>query len=75
MNSSAETVITFGCRVPVVFPAKRNLAVLERQETLVGDGYPMGVAAEVFDHLLRATEGRLGVNHPFGLADWRQVLR
>ena len=30
-------------RMPVVFPAKRNLAVLERQETLVGDGDTMGV--------------------------------
>src|ERR1039458_4034580 len=49
--------------------------MLERQETLVGDGYPMGVAAEVFDHLLQATEGGLGVNHPFGFADWRQGLR
>jgi hypothetical protein len=74
MNSSAETVVTFCCSgMPVVFPAKRNLAVLERQETVVGDGHPMGVAAEVFDHLLRSTEGRLGVHHPFGLADWRQV--
>src|ERR1035438_383241 len=60
-------------RVPVVFPAKRNLAVFQRYEALVGDGYAMGVAAEILDHLGRSAEGRLGVNHPFGLADWRQV--
>jgi hypothetical protein len=64
MNSAAGTV---------VFPAKRNLAVFQRYEALVGDGYAMGVAAEILDHLGRSAEGRLGVNHPFGLADWRQV--
>jgi hypothetical protein len=39
-------------RVPVVFPAKRNLAILECYESLVGDGYAMGVTAEIFDHVL-----------------------
>ena len=34
----------------------------------------MGVAAQILDHLGRSAEGRLGVDHPFGLADRRQVL-
>ncbi len=32
----------------------------------------MCVAAEIFEHLLRAAEGRLRVHHPFGPAQWGQ---
>lgn len=52
----------------VVFPAKGDTAVVEREQPLVGDGDPVGVAGEVLEHLLGAAEGRLGVDHPvFGV--------
>jgi hypothetical protein len=35
--------------------------------------YAVGVAADVVKHLFRAGKGRLGVNHPLGLAHWGQV--
>jgi hypothetical protein len=43
-------------RVPIVFPAKRNSAVFQRDEALVGDGYAMGVTAQISDHLVRSAE-------------------
>jgi len=45
--------------VPVVFPGKGDLAVLQRQQAAVGDGHAMGVASEIFQHVLRTTEGGL----------------
>src|ERR1035437_8230345 len=61
-------------RVPVVFPAKRNLAVWQGYQTLVGDGHAMGVVAEILDHLGRSAAGWHGVHHPCGLADRRQKI-
>ena len=39
---------------------------IEGQESLVGDGHPVGVMAQVAEHVPGATEGRLGIDDPFG---------
>jgi len=57
----------------IVFPLKRDLAIFHSQQALVGNGDAMGVAAEIFQHLLRTAEGRLGIDHPFSLLQWRQM--
>ena len=70
-------------RVP---PAKGDLAVGQRDQSMVGDGDAMGVAAEIVEHILGAAEGRLGVDHPvfakqrsqpggeeFGMREPRQI--
>jgi hypothetical protein len=56
-------------RLGVVLPAKGDLAVVNRDKPLVGDGDPVGVAREVLEHLLRAAEGRLGVDDPVFAAE------
>ncbi len=48
----------------VVFPGEVDLAVGEFDETAVGDGDPVGVAAEIAEHLLGSGERRLGVDDP-----------
>jgi hypothetical protein len=48
-------------RVP---PAKGDLAVGQRDQSMVGDGDTVSVAAEIVEHILGASEGRLGVDHP-----------
>ena len=74
MNSSAGTVITLDLPgVAVIFPLEGDLAVLEGQQTAVGDGDAMGVAAEILQHVLRSAKGGLGVDHPFLVLEWRQV--
>jgi len=40
------------------------LAVLQADQTVIGDGHPVGVAAEIAEHRLRATKGWFAVNHP-----------
>src|ERR1700686_3618690 len=70
-------------RVP---PAKGDLAVGQRDQSMVGDGDAMGVTAEIVEHILGAAEGWLGVDHPvfakqrsqpggeeFGLREERQI--
>jgi len=54
-------------RIP---PAKSDLAIDEGDQAMIGDGYAMGVAAEILEHILRATEGWLRVDHPVLSEQW-----
>ena len=54
--------------VRIIFPLKGNLAILQRQQTTVGDGHSMGVPRQIFEHLFGSAEGCLGLDDPFGLA-------
>src|ERR1700689_4711202 len=47
-----------------VSPSEANLAVIETEESSVGDGNPMGIASQVLEHMLGSAERRLGVDHP-----------
>ncbi len=53
---------------PVVLPLEGHAAVVEGDETAVGDGDAVGVARQVGEDRLGPTERRLGVDHPFELA-------
>jgi len=48
-------------RVP---PAKGDLAVGQRDQSMVGDGDAVGVTAEILEHILGAPEGWFRVDHP-----------
>ena len=59
--------------MPVVLPAEGNATVIAHiEEPRVRDGNPMGVAAEIGQHLLRPAEGRLDIDDPFDLAELAQ---
>jgi len=58
---------------PVIFPGEGDLALFQRQQAAVGDGHAMGIASQVFQHVLRTAEGRLGVDHPFAFVQRRQI--
>ena len=47
-----------------VSPGEGNFSVLERNQAMIRNGHSMGVAAEIFEHLLRPAEWGLAVNHP-----------
>src|ERR1019366_4787536 len=47
-----------------ISPAKCNVAFGECDQPGVGDGDAMGVGAEIAQHMFRAAEGGLGVDHP-----------
>ena len=44
------------------------------QQTAVGDGHAMSVAAEGLQHVLRSAKGGLGVDYPFLVFERRQVV-
>jgi hypothetical protein len=59
--------------VPVILPPKRNLAVVHRQQPVVGDGDAVGVAPDVVENLLWSGERPLRVDYPFGFPKRRQI--
>jgi hypothetical protein len=59
--------------VPVIFPLEAYLAIGDIQQAMVRDRHAVGIAANVVKHLLRARKGPLGIDHPLGLSEWRQV--
>jgi len=47
-----------------VSPAEGYLSALAGDQAVIGDGHAVGVAAEITENVLGATEGRLAVDHP-----------
>jgi hypothetical protein len=47
-----------------VAAGKAHLATLDIDEAMIGDGDTMGGASERVEHLLRACQGPLGIDHP-----------
>ena len=77
MNSVAVSVMVFWRDAPawlVVGVAEAHGAVVEAAQALVGDGDPVGVAAEVVEDLFGAGEGSLRIDHPVGLAGRAEML-
>ena len=54
----------FHTAVAVVFPGKRDAAVFELEQTVIGDSDAVGVATEIGDDQGGAAEGALGVDDP-----------
>jgi len=50
--------------VPGVAPAEAHLAVVETEESSVGNSDAMGIAGQVLQHVFGSAEGRLGIDHP-----------
>ena len=58
----------------IILPLKADAAVLEADQSAIGDRHPMGVTAEISEHLLRAAERTLGVHNPIRSAQRHQTL-
>ena len=59
-----------GSRVLVIPGAEGNGLTIRGNEPLVGDGHPVGVMAEVAKDMPGSTEGRFGVDDPFGSSEF-----
>lgn len=55
--------------IGVVLPAKRDAAVVERNEAIVRDGDAMGIASQVLQDLAWPTERFFRVDNPFGCVE------
>ncbi len=63
---------SFLISVGIILPAESNPVVLESYEAVVGDGHAMGVAGEIAQHMMRPTEGWLGIDDPVLAEEWTQ---
>ena len=43
---------------------KAHPSILKGQDSIVGDGHPVGVAGKVFQHILRPINGLPNIHHP-----------
>jgi hypothetical protein len=50
----------------VILPTEGDFLSVKGNQSVVGDRHPVGVSAEVSEHLGRPAEGRLGVDDPVG---------
>jgi hypothetical protein len=50
--------------VGIILPAKGNPVPVEGYEAVVGDGYAMGIAGEIAEHMMRTAEWGLAVDDP-----------
>ena len=49
-----------------------DLSIGERDQSVVGDGHTVGVAAQIVHHIFRATEGTFQIDHPILSIEWPQ---
>ncbi len=49
----------------VVAPLECDDSIFKLQNAIVGDGNPVGIASEVFNHVTGIFEGRFAVDNPF----------
>src|SRR5215470_10246004 len=61
---SRESHLPLLVAMGIVFPAERDLAVLEGDQAMIGDGDTMGVTGQVVEHIFGPAEGRFGVDDP-----------
>jgi hypothetical protein len=47
-----------------VSPAEGDVALLNGDQSTVGDSYTVGVATEIAQRVFRSSEGRLGIDDP-----------
>jgi len=48
----------------IVLPAEGHLGRTDREQAMVGNGDPMGIASEIMQDVLGSTKGGLGVDDP-----------
>src|SRR5450631_2730843 len=59
--------------VAIVLPPEAYLAILDIDDPVVGDCHPVCVASDIFENLLSAREGWLGIDHPVDAAGRIQI--
>ena len=80
-QETANEFVGFQCHgfllvaMPIIFPVKSHLAILDVEQSVVGDGHAMGIAAQVVEDLFGTTERPFGIRHPLGFAKRRQILK
>ena len=60
--------------VSIIFPAKRDSIILERHQSMVGDGDAVRIASEIVQNMIGTAEGWLGIDDPVSLEELSEKL-
>ena len=74
VGGKAHHLVLLAACQPVVFITKSDLIVVDVEQALIGEGYTVGIAAQVFEYLLRAAERRLSMDHPFTFGERSEIV-
>ena len=66
-------LVALGTFDAVVLPLEGDAVVIDRDQAAVGDGDAVGVAREIAQHFLGTAEWPFAVDHPFAVAQRRQI--
>ena len=66
-------LVSRGTFDPVVLPSEGDALVIGCDQAAVGDGNAVGIAGEIAQDLLGASERVLAINHPVAVAQWAQI--
>src|SRR6202035_2783317 len=61
---------TFG---PIVLPSEGDAGAVAGNQSAIGDGDAVGIARQIGQHGVWPAERALGIDHPFGAAQWREI--
>ena len=60
--------------VAVIFGNERYPAIGDAQDPLVGNWYPVGILAQVPDHVFSTCKGRFAMHYPFGIVSLLHLI-
>ena len=66
--------VLFPAGAQVVLRAEPHLAVVDREQPVIGERYTMSVATKVIQNMRRAAERRLSADYPFDASHRREVI-
>ena len=72
-HRSVIRFVTSGAVGPVIVPFENHALTVEGDEPAVGNSDPMRVARQIGEHRVGSADWRLGIDHPFDLAQWGEV--
>jgi len=73
VGTKAHDLVTVATIATIILPSEGDVVAIGMNDTAVCDSDTMGVAAEIGKHLVRPTEGRLGIDDPFDAASAREM--
>lgn len=68
VGMKTHDLLTVATVSTIILPSEGDMVVIDMDDAAVCDGNTMGVAAKIGEHLIRTTEWRLRIDHPFDAA-------
>ena len=74
-SSECHNLLTIATLGTIVLPSEGDTAPVAGDQPAIGDGDAVGIAGQIEQHGLWPAERALGIDHPFGPAQWGEIRR